>query len=215
MFFSALIVMIGAYLLGSVNFAVIYTKAFTKKDVRDFGSGNAGSTNALRVGGKSTGILTFICDLLKGFLSAFAGSLMFQYISKTEPSGFANPVYGALLCGAACMLGHIFPLFFNFKGGKGVATGVGIFFYVCPIAAACGLAIFIIVFLISKTVSLSSLIATVSVVVISLVLRDKSTEFLYILILSMIPALLIIVKHIDNIKRLKNGTENKITFGGK
>jgi len=209
MFFTGLIVIVGAYLLGSVNFAVIFTKLFNKKDVRDFGSGNAGSTNALRVGGKLTGILTFVCDFLKGAVSSYIGILIFKYINENSASVLSKPIYGAYLCGLACMLGHIFPIYFGFRGGKGVATGLGIFLACCPLSALVGALVFVAVVLATRTVSISSLIATISVVTTSLVFYDKTASFAIQLVLSVILGAIVFVKHKENIVRVINKTENK------
>ena len=215
MIFSALAVIVAAYFLGSVNFAVIFTMFFTKKDVRNFGSGNAGSTNALRVGGTPSGVLTFVFDFLKGTAAAYLGRFAFEYLYQSSDSRLYSPVYGAYICGVACLIGHIFPLFFKFKGGKGVAAGAGIFIVICPVATAVGLGIFIIVFLISKTVSLGSIIGATALVITALILYDTSAYFLPQFVFAVILLLIIIVKHKDNIVRLIEGNENKFTFGGK
>jgi len=209
MFFTGLIAVIGAYLIGSVNFAVIFTKLFTKKDVRNFGSGNAGSTNALRVGGKKIGILTFACDFFKGSVATYLGKLIFEYIGNNSQSPLANAVYGMYFCAFACLIGHIFPIFFGFRGGKGVATGVGIYLVICPLSAVVGLVCFIVTVITSRMVSLSSIIGTVSVVITALVLNYKSASFLVQLLFCMILGGIVIFKHKDNIVRIINKTENK------
>lgn len=214
MLFAFLAVVV-SYLIGSVNFAVIFTKIFTNKDVRTVGSGNAGSTNALRAGGKKVGILTFICDFAKGALAAFLGKILFQYAFSVTGSSIFLSTYGAYLCGLVCMIGHVFPIFFEFKGGKGVATGAGIFIAFCPLATVIGLSVFIICVIISKTVSLSSLIATVSVIVAALFMADKACLFLPQLIMGILMGSLIFIRHKDNIGRLIRGEENKFSFGGK
>jgi len=208
-FFTGLIAVIGAYLLGSVNFAVIFTKYFTKKDVRDFGSGNAGSTNALRVGGKKIGILTFVCDFFKGSIATYLGKVIFEYIAKNSESPLANPVYGMYFCALACLIGHIFPLFFGFRGGKGVATGVGIYLVICPISALVGLSAFLIVVLISRMVSLSSIIGDISVIITALILRYESASFWFQLLFCIILGGIVVFKHKENIIRIINKTENK------
>ena len=204
------ITVIVAYLLGSINFAVIFSNAFMKKDVRDMGSGNAGTTNVMRTAGFLPGALTFIRDALKGFAACYIGRLVFEYISHFEPGEWAMPVYGAYICGLACMLGHVFPIFYQFKGGKGVATSVGIFAVCCPIAIVIGLLVFAIVLAFSKMVSLSSLIATVTVVTLSIVFYDIDASIYPQAILSIIMGIIVFSKHIENIKRLISGTENKI-----
>ena len=213
---TAIVTVVAAYLLGSINFAVIFAKAFLKKDVRELGSGNAGTTNVMRSAGFLPGALTFLCDALKGFAASFLGLKVFEYISHYSEGEWARGIYGALLCGLACMIGHVFPVFFQFKGGKGVATSVGIFLVCNPLAIGLGLAVFALVLIASKMVSLSSLTATVVVVVLSIVFG----EFVYadilpqaILVISM--GAIVFLKHTSNIKRLISGTESKIGKGKK
>ena len=100
---------IAAYLLGSINFAVIFANAFLKKDVRKLGSGNAGTTNVMRTAGLLPGILTFVCDALKGFVACYIGKTVFFYVMNNSGT-YAHPLYGAYLCGVICMLGHVFPI---------------------------------------------------------------------------------------------------------
>ena len=208
----AVLTFISAYLIGSINFAVIFTKIFIKRDIRDFGSGNAGTTNVMRVGGFCPGFLTFLCDALKGFVACEIGYLVFDYINITNPQEWSLAIYGAYICGLACMLGHVFPIFFQFKGGKGVATSVGIFAVCCPIAIILGLAAFAISTLISNIVSLSSIIATVVVVVLSLIFYDNNALFLPQAIPCILMGIVVILKHKDNIKRLIKGEEKKLTI---
>ena len=208
MILYAIAAIILAYLIGSINFAVIFSTIFMKKDVRELGSGNAGTTNVMRNGGFLPGALTFIFDALKGYAACFIGVKVFEYLFHfTE---WAMPAYGALACGLACMLGHVFPIFFRFKGGKGVATSVGIFYVCNPLAITLGLAVFAIVLLISKYVSLASLIATVTVVTLSIVFYDSYAAILPQAILILAMGAIVILKHITNIKRLIEGTESKI-----
>ncbi|MBR7132213.1 MAG: glycerol-3-phosphate 1-O-acyltransferase PlsY [Clostridia bacterium] len=215
MFITAIITVIAAYLIGSINFAVIFAKAFLKKDVRDLGSGNAGATNVMRNAGFLPGALTFICDALKGFVAVFMGKVVFEYIITTTSAEWAMPIYGAYACGVACMLGHVFPIFFQFKGGKGVATSVGIYAVCCPIAIISGLSVFAVSLFISKIVSLSSLLATGVVVVLSVIFYDTSADILPQIVFSLIMGLIVVVKHKENIKRLLSGTESKIKLGRK
>lgn len=215
MIMTAVITVIGAYLIGSVNFAVIFTRLFTNVDVRDYGSGNAGTTNVMRVGGKLPGVLTFVCDALKGAIACTAGKLIFEYIFTQTGAQWALPIYGAYICGVVCMIGHVFPLFFGFKGGKGVATSVGIYAVCCPIAIIIGLTGFALVLLFSKIVSLSSIVAAVVVVGLSLVFYDKDALFLPQALLSILMGVIVISKHSENIKRLLNGEEKRIKVRGK
>lgn len=201
---------IAAYLLGSINFAVIFAGAFLKKDVRELGSGNAGTTNVMRTAGFLPGALTFICDALKGFAACFIGKTVFDYVYTSTGSEWSLPVYGAYLCGVACMLGHVFPVFFQFKGGKGVATSVGIYAVCCPIAIVSGLAVFALMVVISKIVSLSSLLATVTVVTLSIVFFGDGAGLAVSAVLSIVMGIIVFLKHSENIKRLVKGEEKKI-----
>lgn len=215
MLITAIITIIAAYLIGSINFAVIFSNAFLKKDVRSMGSGNAGTTNVMRNAGFLPGALTFICDALKGFVATFLGKAVFSYMLNAQGVDWALPIYGAYICGLACMLGHIFPIFFQFKGGKGVATSVGIFAICSPIAIISGLSVFALSTIITKIVSFSSLLATVVVVVLSIIFNDNSAALWPQAILSIIMGALVFFKHSENIKRLIAGTESKIGKGKK
>lgn len=203
-----------AYLLGSVNFAVIFANVFTKKDVRDYGSGNAGMTNVLRVAGPLPGILTFICDAAKGAIACYIGRyIIFDYLNTNYNSELFLPIYGALLCGVFCMLGHVFPIFFQFKGGKGVAISVGIFAVVDWRCIAVVLGIFVAFLLITRIVSISSLIATISMPVCVALFERKENENLIISVgITFVMVIIIYVKHIENIKRLIKREEKPI-FG--
>ncbi len=215
MIMTVIVTAIAAYLIGSINFAVIFAKAFMKKDVRELGSGNAGATNVMRNAGFLPGALTFVFDALKGFVASYLGKIIFDYIYTQTGNELCEGIIGAFLCGLACMLGHVFPFFFDFKGGKGVATSVGIFAVCCPIAIIIGLAVFAITLFISKYVSLSSVLAAVTVVVLSIVFCDKTALLLPQILLSLAMGVIVIGKHKDNIKRLLAGNESKVKFGGK
>ena len=215
MVFAAVAVVIAAYFIGSVNFAVIFARAFLKKDVRNLGSGNAGATNVMRTAGFLPGILTFLCDALKGFLASYLGKLVFGLVSTYAGIDWLNPIYGAYLCGVACMLGHVFPIFFQFKGGKGAATSVGIYAVCCPLAIVLGLCAFALVLLTTKIVSLGSLAAALTVVVLSIVLFAGDGNIFVVAALSITMGIIVFAKHKDNIKRLIHGEEKKLTLGGK
>ena len=207
MYLAAAAAVVIAYFLGSINFAVIFANAFLKKDVRELGSGNAGTTNVMRTAGFLPGALTFICDALKGFAACFIGKMLFIHAyPDTIPW-----IYVAYMCGVACMLGHIFPIFFGFKGGKGVATSVGIFAVCCPIAIVIGLTVFALMVLLTKIVSLSSLIATVTVISLSIVFYNFDANIALPAVLSISMGVIVFLKHKDNIKRLVKGEEKKIT----
>lgn len=207
MYLAAVAAVVIAYLLGSINFAVIFANAFLKKDVRELGSGNAGTTNVMRTAGFLPGALTFVCDALKGFAACFIGKMLFIHAyPDTIPW-----IYVAYMCGVACMLGHVFPIFFGFKGGKGVATSVGIFAVCCPIAIVIGLTVFALMVLLTKIVSLSSLIATVTVISLSIVFYNSDANIALPAVLSISMGAIVFLKHKDNIKRLVKGEEKKIT----
>ena len=202
-----------AYLIGSINFAVIFSNAFMKKDIREMGSGNAGMTNVMRVVGVLPGLLTFVFDALKGFAACFIGKQIFNYLHTAEPDSLVFlGTYGAFVCGVACMLGHVFPLFFGFKGGKGVAVSVGIFAVCCPTAIVSGLVLFGILLATVKVMSISSLTATVVVVGASLIFYDKSALFWPQAVCAVIMGAIVFLKHKDNIVRLIRGEENKFTI---
>ncbi len=210
----AVLTVVFAYLLGSISFAVVFSKAFMKKDVRELGSGNAGTTNVMRTGGFKLGALTFLCDVLKGFVACYVGKIVFKnvFINGDEWS-----VYGAFICGVACMLGHVFPIFFQFKGGKGIATSVGIFAVCCWPAILIGLAVFALGVLITRIVSISSIAAAVTVVSCTMIFHNLNDPALFWpqAVLATLMGVLVIAKHSENIKRLIAGTEKKLTIGGK
>ena len=206
---TVLTTVVAAYLLGSINFAVIFTKLFTKQDIRDLGSGNAGTTNTMREVGALPGILTFLGDALKGFVASGMGYIFFDYLSQNGYE-WLTAIYGAYVCGVACMMGHMFPIFFGFKGGKGVAVSVGIFVVCSWQAILIGLGVFALCLLISKFVSVSSLLATVTVVCLSVVFNDSNSALWPQVVMSVIMGTAVFLKHSENIKRLISGEENKI-----
>ena len=208
-----LAVIICSYLIGSVSFAVVYSRLFLGKDIRNEGSGNAGATNMLRTGGAKLGVLTFVSDILKAMLAAFIGRLVFAYIFKTTPLEMFNPLFGGYLGCIFAMLGHVFPVFFKFRGGKAVSCSVGGLLLCCPVPLLIGLGIFAFSVLITKIVSLSSLVATASVFVFAVIMADTSLPVFPQIVFMFIAAAIIYIKHSENIKRLINGTEKKITMG--
>lgn len=211
LFFWILLTVVVAYFIGSINFAVIYSKAFIHKDVRDFGSGNAGMTNVLRVVGPVAGTLTFICDALKGLAAGIIAKYVFSVLQAFYGAEWLNPVYGAFICGLACMIGHIYPVFFGFKGGKGVAVSVGIFAVCCPIAIISGLVCFLIVLAISRIISISSLLATIVVVSVSIIFNDSTALLWPQAVCTVLMGALVFIKHRENIVRISRGEEKKLT----
>lgn len=199
-----------SYLLGSLNFGVILSKCFQKDDVRTHGSGNAGTTNMLRNYGKVWGVLTIIGDMAK---VAVAILIAFGILKATHlydllcEFGGNTDILIKSFAGLFCVLGHIFPCFFSFKGGKGVATSGGMVFMIDWRIALILLAVFIIVVAVSKYVSLGSIsMAFLYPVMIALFYKS-----IVITIVAALFAVIVITAHRSNIKKLITHTENKIT----
>ena len=184
-----IVISIMSYLMGSIPFGFILTKIFLKKDIRDIGSGNIGATNALRTGNKSLGYGTLLLDVLKAIIPVIYTKLNYpDYIFITSMFVF---------------LGHVFPLWLKFKGGKGVAPYVGILFSINLIYGIVFVSIWIITFLISKYSSLASLIASFTIPIYLLFFNNENLIFFSIMFV------LIFYTHRENVKRLKNKEENK------
>ena len=179
-----------SYLMGSIPFGLILTKVFLKKDIREIGSGNIGATNALRTGNKLIGYSTLILDVLKAVIPVL-------YIKINFP----DAVYISALC---IFIGHVFPVWLKFKGGKGVATYVGILFSLNIIFGLVFGICWLIIFFISKYSSLSSLIGSLSIPVYILIFEGSENVFFYVIMF-----ILIFFTHRENIKRLKNKEETK------
>jgi glycerol-3-phosphate acyltransferase PlsY len=177
-------------------------KIFYGIDVREHGSGNAGTTNTIRILGYKAGIPVFIIDALKGWFAVFLTKIVFGYFPSIE-----MPEYMSLIAAVAVVLGHIFPVFAGFRGGKGVATLLGVGFGLIPIPALIALGIFMVVLLCFGYVSLASITAAVTLPFITyfFVMPGK----LLLLLLTIAVAVFIPITHRQNIKRLLNGTENK------
>jgi len=194
-----------AYLLGAIPSGFILGK-LQNVDIREHGSKNIGATNTFRVLGPMPGIISLLFDIAKGFFAVyFARMLLF---------GYAGTILQLLLAltGLLAIMGHVFSIFLKFKGGKGVATGAGVFLNILPIPSLAALIIFIITLIISRYVSLASILAIVSFFIIELILNlPEFNEFTY-LIFSFIIMILILVRHKENIKRLKQGNENKLNL---
>lgn len=206
----AVLAVIASYLLGSISFAVIFSKLFSHIDVRKQGSGNAGTTNVLRVSGVKAGVLTLVCDALKGAVSCLLGYFAFKAAFGTDNGAIL--LYGEYLCALLCMLGHAFPIYFGFKGGKCAATSVGIFAVCCPVGILLGLVGWGISMLISRIVSLSTLVATAIVVTSSIILNGimKFGADPIIILLTLAMGTVVVLRHKDNIVRLIKGEEKKL-----
>lgn len=181
-----------SYLIGSISFALVVGKLFYKTDIRGYGSGNLGATNTFRVLGKKAGLIVAIADLLKGTFAC----LLPQIVNST-----VNPI----ICGLLAILGHVFPVFAGFKGGKAVATSTGVLLFLTPLGTLTGSVVFILTLILSKYVSLSSMLAGIAIFIYSLIFEDK-----VIIALSLFISVLVIILHRQNIKRIIKGTENKI-----
>ena len=179
-----------SYLMGSIPFGFILTKIFLKKDIRELGSGNIGATNALRTGNKALGYSTLVLDILKAIVPVIYVKIFYQ-----------DFLYMASLC---AFIGHVFPIWLKFKGGKGVATYVGILFSLNIIFGLVFSICWLIIFFISKYSSLASLIGSLSIPVYVLILGDLENVFFYVIMF-----ILIFFTHRENIKRLKNKEETK------
>lgn len=195
-----------SYLLGSLNSAIIVCRLLKNKDIRQYGSKNAGLTNTLRVFGKGPALLTLLSDLLKGVVAVF----ICRYIAYKIGSFDDTLVFG-YLAGVFAILGHSFPIYYGFKGGKGVLVAATTLLAIDPVTFAIVIPLFALLVLITNYVSLSSIIAAFSYPVVTLITQLlRNYEHAYInAALTLVIGLFIVYKHKDNIKRLKAGTENK------
>ncbi len=211
-----ILLLIIAYLIGSIPFGVILGKLICKKDIRQYGSKNIGTTNAIRVLGKKVGYLVFFCDVFKGMLVMIIVKILASTNIWINPNEIDIFYYGA-----AAILGHCFSIFLKFKGGKAVATSLGVVLFLTPIPAIVCLIVFAIVFYTTKYVSLASTGATFAVLITTWILyifgiKDVTNFGLYFIakpslivaILYSVLAAVILLRHIKNYKRLLNGTEN-------
>lgn len=201
-----------SYLLGSLNFGVILSNKLKKDDVRNHGSGNAGTTNMLRSYGKGYAILTIIGDMLKVVVAIVIAFKIYEYTPTVlnETYSSVNIDQNMLLksfAGFFCVLGHIFPVFFKFKGGKGVATSGGMVFVVDWRIALILLAVFIVVVAVTKYVSLGSIIMALLYPVMIYVFHKS----LILTAIALVFTIIVVVAHRGNIKKLMNHTESKIT----
>jgi acyl phosphate:glycerol-3-phosphate acyltransferase len=197
-----LLLLIAAYLLGSIPTSVWIGKAFYNIDVREFGSGNAGATNTFRVLGRKAGIPVLIIDILKG-----TAAVALSYLPNLEPDSapFVNLQLGL---GIVALMGHIFPIFAGFRGGKGVATILGIVICITPVSCSLALIVFLVVLMLSRYVSLSSMSAGVSYpFILNLLLHNQNKT---LMLFSVVVAALLIITHRKNISRLLKKQESKV-----
>ena len=203
---ALLLAAVAAYLIGSINFAIIITRLFAKKDIRDYGSGNAGMTNVLRTLGKGPAVLVTLGDFCKGVAAVLVGRLILHLL------GGGIPFYGDYFLGLFAMLGHCFPIFYGFRGGKGILVSAGVILVLNWRVLLIILAVFLIVVAFTRAVSLGSISAAAAYPVSTLIvdlLRKAPHPFLNALSALVIGGLVIFM-HRSNIRRLLNGTENKL-----
>lgn len=213
MIWAYILTAIIAYLLGSISFSVIFTKKFAGFDVREKGSGNAGSTNVLRTAGKKPAILTLICDILKGVAAILVAYLM----GKIANADVWSSALLIQIAGVCVVLGHTFPVFFGFKGGKGVATALGVLLITnWQIGLIC-LVFALVLMALTRIVALGSIAAAILFPVLcffitnNFLVGDDSTRMTY-LVFGIIMAVIVIFNHRSNIQRMASGTENRLIF---
>jgi len=208
-----LIVAAVAYLLGSIPFGYLLVRIFRGQDIRQTGSGNIGATNVARSGAKGLGIATLALDALKGAtavgLAAFLAASKFNLCGDFVEHPCALPLRLMSLAALFAVLGHVFPVWLRFKGGKGVATALGVFCILFPKAILVALAIFILVVAITRYVSLGSILGAIAFPIAAYFMQNP--DWLSLLLASGV-SFVIILKHHQNISRLLTGTENR--FGG-
>ena len=190
-----ILMLIIGYLLGSIPSGVWIGKIFYNKDIRNYGSGNMGTTNTFRVLGKKAGIVVLLMDMLKGTITACLPFIFHVNVS-------------VLLIGLSAILGHVFPIFAGFRGGKAVATSVGVLLVYNPLFFIIAWAIFIITLYISSMVSVASMLGFTLVSIISLFFNDR-----VLTIVAIVLTIFVFTRHWKNIERIKNGTENMVPFG--
>ena len=219
---AILLVMLSAYLLGSMNWAIILTRLFTGKDIRKVGSGNAGATNVLRSQGVVPAVLTLVGDIGKGVLAAFLGGFIMSSV-QLNPSDVPIPMLthaslvllGRYLAGVFVVLGHLYPVFHGFRGGKGVAAAAGLIFVLDWRMALMCMGLFVLTVAVSRMVSLGSVLAVSYVPVLTFVLRRWADDMpmetaIFCTVLTAIVALCVIFKHGSNMRRIADGTERRI-----
>ena len=204
-----IIVGIIAYLIGSINFSVLISKKMAGFDVREKGSGNAGSTNMLRSIGKKAAILTLVCDILKGVVAVLIAVVVGKLVKNVDKAALVQ------IAGILVVIGHTFPIFFEFKGGKGVATSLGVLLMInWKIGLIC-LVFALVIMALGRIVSLGSVGAAVLCPVLTLFIHSNyivEASGIKYLVFGLILAVIVIFNHRANIQRIANGTENKLSF---
>ena len=206
-----IIIAVIAYLIGSINFSIILSKRMAGFDIREKGSGNAGTTNMLRAVGKKAAVITLICDILKGIVSILIAVLAGKIVKNLDNALLVQ------LAGIFVIIGHTFPIFFKFKGGKGIATSLGVLLMTnWQIGLIC-LVFALVLIALTRMVSVGSIAAGILFPVLvafidqNYIVPTSNSNWSY-LVFSIIIALLVIFNHRANVQRILNGTENKISF---
>ena len=217
---AVLLTMAAAYLIGSMNWAIILTRIFKGQDIRTVGSGNAGATNVLRSQGVVLAVLTLIGDIGKGVLAAFLGGWIMSWVQLSPgDSPMITPeslvLMGRYIAGVFVVLGHLYPLFHGFRGGKGVAAAAGLLFVLDWRMALMCMGLFVITVAVSRMVSLGSVLAASYVPVLTFVLRRWADDMpmesvVFCTVLTSIVAICVVFKHGSNMRRIANGTERRI-----
>lgn len=195
-----------AYLLGSIPSGLIIGKVFFKKDIRELGSRNIGATNIMRTFGVLPGLVVLVFDALKGFLSVnyIPGFMALALNTRNYSTGMLLTI--SIFCGLGAIAGHNWPVFLNFKGGKGVATSIGVAISLAPKEAGIAFLFFLTLVLITRYVSLGSILGAIAFLTAMVFLNEP----LPLLFFGGLACIMIVVRHLPNIKRLRNGTENKL-----
>ena len=206
-----IIVAVIAYLIGSINFSIILSKRMAGFDIREKGSGNAGTTNMLRAVGKKAAVITLICDILKGVVSILIAVLAGKIVKNLDNALLVQ------LAGIFVIIGHTFPIFFKFKGGKGIATSLGVLLMInWQIGLIC-LIFALVLMALTKMVSVGSIAAAILFPILvafidqNYIVPTSNGNWSY-LVFSIIVALLVIFNHRANVQRILNGTENRLSF---
>lgn len=200
---NELLLIVFAYMIGSVPTALWISKAFFGIDIREYGSGNSGATNTFRILGSQWGTIVMVIDILKGLLATSLYILLPYYL--TDEWDRTNLMIGL---GLAAVLGHIFPIWAGFRGGKGVATLLGMAVAIQPVVAICCIGVFLFVLYLTRFVSLSSMLAGISFMIFILFIFNER-ETLY-RIFAVLVALMVVLTHQKNIGRILKGTESKV-----
>lgn len=202
---------ITSYLIGSINSAIIVTRVIAKKDIRDMGSGNAGLTNVLRTVGKLPALFTLMGDVLKGVIAVIIGKILFSLIGNVGGAEDLAMI-GGYISGFFAMIGHVFPIYYRFKGGKGILVSVSILLVIDPLVGLILIALFAVLVTATRMVSVGSIAAAFSYPIATYIvhaIKGRENALVEAILAGCIGAVVVFM-HRHNIKRIINGTENKL-----